>query len=179
MSREIELEDGTKETVYTADEMAAKDKEILDAKQLAEDRGKNFNGVNEKITKTEEEITKLRTDIATRDTNERNAAKTATGMRFHGGKDELKAKVDENYAKLAGMPETTPQEVEARMEAAARLSGISVESAPNPLYSPIMGEAPQQQAPGAKEDEFLKSEKGVAAQKAMGFTDAEITPTKQ
>lgn len=177
--REIENEDGSKETVYSAAEMAAKDQEVADAKKLADERGENFSKYNEKVVKTEEEVAKLRTEIATKEAKDKETARTATAARFHGGNEEIKAKIDVNYAALAGMPESTPEEISARMEAAARLSGIAVESRMNPIYSTVDGAPPQQKAPGAKEEEFLKSEKGIAAQKAMGFSDAEITPTKQ
>lgn len=178
MSKEVILEDGTKETVYTQEDIAAKDNEISALKVLADEKTDNFKQFNEKLGKTDEELTRVKTQLADKEKAEKESAKTSTASRYHGNNEEIKANLDKNYAALAGMPETTPEEISARMEAAARLSGISVESR-NPLYTPAYGEAPQQKAPGAKEDEFLKSEKGIAAQKAMGFTDAEITPAKQ
>lgn len=178
MAKEIENEDGTKETVYTAADMAAKDQEIADAKKLADEKTDNFKQFNEKLGKTDEELTRVKTQLADKEKLEKESAKTSTAARFHGNNDEIKGKLETNYAALAGMPESTPEEISARMEAAAKLAGISVESR-NPLYTPAYGEAPREKAPGAKEDEFLKSEKGIAAQKAMGFSDAEITPVKQ
>lgn len=176
--REIENEDGTKETMYTAEDMAAKDKEIEDAKKLADERGENFTKYNEKVVKTEEELGKLRKDLADKEAKEKETARTATAAQYHGNNDDLKKKIEDGYAALAGMPETTPIEIAARTEAAARLAGITVESR-NPLYTPAYGEPPRPQATKAKDDEFLKSEKGIAAQKAMGFSDEEINPVQK
>lgn len=170
MAKEIVNEDtGEKETFYTKEEMEAKDKELTDAKALNEERSKNFNGVNEKIGKLEEEVKLTKTQLAEKEVRERDSAKNNSGSKFYGANADLKAKVDANYAVLAGMPENTPEEIQARMEAAARLSGISVGGQPNPIYSPIDGEPPRQAQAKAKEDEFLKSEKGQAALKAMGL----------
>ncbi len=180
MAKEYEVtkEDGTvvKETAFTPEEMAAKDAEIERLKTLSEEKTNNFKQVNEKTDKLETELTSVKTTLDQKIAAEKESAKTNSGMRYHGNKEDLKAKVESNYAILSGMPEGTPEEISARMEAAARLSGINVESrGPSPLNIPIDGDAPKQNS-REKEDEFLKSEKGVAAQKAMGFSDEDITP---
>lgn len=176
MSKEIEVtkDDGSvvKETVYTAEEIAAKDAEIERLNVLNGEKTENFKKVNEKTEKLEGDVNKLTETLAQKETRERESAKTVNGVRYHGNNEDLKKKVEDNYALLSGMPETTPEEIAARMTQAAVLSGINV--APlNPLNQPFSGEAPRikPEDAKAKEDEFLKSEKGQAALKAMGMED--------
>lgn len=174
MAKEIELEDGSKETVYTKEEYEAIAKEADDAKKLAEERGTNFTNYNKKTEELETKVGTLETQLTEKITKERESTKLGTAVRFHGNNEELKTKIESNYALLSAMPETTPEEINARMQAAATLSGISVESR-NPIYSPTYGEPPAPKQVN-KDDDFLKSEKGIAAQKAMGFSEEEITP---
>lgn len=171
MAKEILNEEtGVMETVYTAEEMAAKDAQIEEANKIARERGENFSRFNDKVAKTEEELAAMRTRLEEKEMQERTSARNNSAAKFHGNNDELKQKLDSSYEALAGMPEGTPEEIAGRMEAAARLAGINVQSR-NPLYTPTYGEAPQQRQNENKEDEFLKSERGQQALKAMGFEE--------
>ncbi len=175
MAKEItDPETGAVETVYTKDEYDAMAKDAADAKALAEERGQNFSQFNKKTEDLETKVGTLEQTLAQKIAAERDSAKNNSATRYHGNNDEIKATLESNYAILSGMPEGTPEEIAARMEAAARLSGISVDSR-NPLYQPAYGEAPAPKSVN-KDEDFLKSEKGQAALKAMGF---EEEPAKQ
>lgn len=175
MIERVNEDTGLKEYVLTEEEkvaqeqsIAAKEAEVASAKKLAEERGENFSKFNEKVEKLEGELKTTRQTLEEKATRERDDAKTNFGMKFYGTNAELKATLEGKYAVLSGMPESNPQEIAARMTEAAKLAGINVGSQ-NPIYTPVYGEAPAPKAPAAKADEFLKSERGVAAQKAMGL----------
>lgn len=137
-----------------------KDTEIGDLKKVSAEKTENFKKYNEmskeeqakydantvellkRNDKNEIEMADLRKRLEERDTRDsQNAKNTALGA-IHGGKEDVKKLLEEKYALLAAMPETSPEDVKARAEAAAKLAGISVDSV-NPLYQRFDGEAPK------------------------------------
>lgn len=169
---------GEKEFVFTADEikanqdaLVAKETELAEAKRVAEERGQNFSEYNKKTEKLEGEVKSLKTTLEEKTAREIASAKSDAGLKYHGNNEELKTKLEQSYA-LVNMPENTPQEIAARMEAASRMAGIVLPGGPSPLTAPMYGEPPQQKKARAEEAEFLQSEKGQAALKAMGIEEA-------
>lgn len=156
----------TKVTYYTAEEIAAKDVEIERLNNLNNEKTENFKKVNDKTEKLEGEFGKLKETLTQKEDRERETAKVTYGAKYHANNEELKTKIEAKYS-LLNMPESTAEEVAAKMEEAARMAGIVTDNR-NPLFSPTYGEAPRISVKN-KEDEFLKSEKGQAALKAMGF----------
>ena len=90
---------------------------------------------------SQKEIADLRKRLDDKEALEKNSNKTNALTRFHQNNEETKKALEENYALLSAMPETTPEEIHARAQKAARLAGINVDSM-NPLYVSINGEAP-------------------------------------
>lgn len=119
--------------------------------------------------KLEDDLTKEREQRETRETSDRMRNKDNALRNFHGEKEEVKKTLEEKYALLTGMPETTPEEISARAQAAAQLAGISVESRPNPLYQSANGEAPVFK----EKKEYTETPKGQEAadlvRQAMGL----------
>jgi hypothetical protein len=89
----------------------------------------------------EGEVGTLKTRLEEKDKNEKDYTKNSVLKNFHRGDETVKKAIEQNYAHLAGMPESTPDEIAARAASAARLSGITIDPI-NPLYTPISGEAP-------------------------------------
>ena len=161
--------------VYTAEEIADRDAKIADLSKKLEDRGNDFSQMSKKLEKVDEfgkQIETLQSTLAEKEKAERENAKASALGKFHGGKVDAKEQLESSYAKLAGMPENTPEEIAARANEAAKLAGYLTDGR-NPLYTPFSGEAPSprgvSESAQAKEEEFYKSERGQAALKAMGF----------
>lgn len=170
MSEKFE-KDGVEGEYFTAEEVEAKakaeaervaaekDAEIEKWKKVSSEKTENFRKYNE-MTQEERDAhsanelelikrnDKIEEDLkAERETrlarekadSERNKANALKG--FHNDLPEVKTKLEEKYALLAGMPETTPEEINARAAEAAKLAGISVDSR-NPIYSSVHGAPP-------------------------------------
>ena len=152
-------EDGSVINVYTDEEVAAKDAEIERLKQISVEKTENFRRYNEMTEEQrkaysenelifikqndqlQDKIKTLEETLVKKEERERQEKKMSVFQRFHGGNDEIKNKIDQEYSLLTGMPETTPEEISARAEKAARLAGIVIDTR-NPIYQPINGEAP-------------------------------------
>lgn len=171
MAQEIENEAGEKVTVYTADELesakteaataaiATKDAEIAEIKRLKEEQGDNFKRYSQmtaeekaahdanttNLLKREEalmtEIEGLKTTVTEKTKKESDAAKTNALKNIHNGDDKIKTELEKNYDLLSGMPEGSPEEINARAVAAARMAGITIDPR-NPLYTAVDGAAP-------------------------------------
>jgi len=87
------------------------------------------------------ELGTLKEKLEAKEKTEREYAKVRAISNIAGSKDDVKTALETEYAKLA-MPEDTPDAIEARVQAAAKLAGITVNSR-NPLYAPVSGEAPK------------------------------------
>lgn len=140
--------------------LQAKEAELAEARKLLAEKNDNFQKYNEmteeqkkafdanttnllkRIDAATTEVETLKKTLSDKEVRERDSAKTGALSSFHGGKEDVKKVLEEKYALLAAMPETTQEEINARATAAARLAGISIDSR-NPLYSPINGEAPR------------------------------------
>lgn len=170
MSEKID-KDGVEVEVFTADEVAAaakveadrvaaeKDTEIEKWKKVSTEKTENFRKYNEmtqeerdahsanelelikRNDKIEEDLKAEREARITREKTDNDRTKNNALKSFHNDLPEVKTKLEEKYALLAGMPETTPEEISARATEAAKLAGISVDSR-NPIYSSIHGEPP-------------------------------------
>lgn len=188
MSKEVENEDGSKETLYTAAEIeAAKTEAIAPLTKTVEeskaeidrlsklniDKTANFKKYNE-LTEAERaaysendliqikrndaletELGTLKETLAQKEQREKDSAKISAITRFAGDKAEIKTAIEEKYALLAGMPETTPEQISARTTAAAHLAGISLDSRV-PIYQHFDGAAPEYK----KNDDFTETDKG-------------------
>jgi hypothetical protein len=127
---------------------------------LTEEERKAFDAntvtIMKRADKLEEELTQTKTSLAEKEQKERDYNKNSILRTIHSDDAKIKASIDEAYGKL-NMPETTPDEIRARAEAAARLAGISVQSQ-NPLYQPYSSEAPNLKS--EKDKEFVETERG-------------------
>lgn len=151
--------DGKEIEVYTAEEVAQKEAEIERLNRLVSEKTENFKKYNE-MTKEEremydentlnliqrndklaEEVGGLKETLAQKEARERASAKEGVLKSIHHGVDDVKSKIEEKYAILAGMPEETPEQIQARAIEAAKLAGIAIDTR-NPLYVPFTGEAP-------------------------------------
>lgn len=170
MSKEIETvaDDGsiTKETFYTAEEYSAREIELTAAQtalaemqrvnaargedfkaysKLSEEEKKVYDANTTNLMKQaemlENKISELSTTISTKDKRDADAAKTHVLSSLHHGDEAAKTLLEEKYALLSAMPETTPQEIQARANEAAKLAGIQIDPR-NPLYTSVNGEAP-------------------------------------
>lgn len=197
MSKEIEGENGEKETVYTAEEYTAKETEVkgLNEKlgevrraqaeqgnnfkrysQMTEEERKTHDANTTNLLKREEalqgQIADLTTKISDREKRDNASAKDNALSAIHHGNEESKKVLEEKYALLTGMPETTPAEIGARTREAAKLAGIMIDPR-NPLYTPISGEAPQ----SGPNKEYVDTPEGKQATD-MARAALGITPTK-
>lgn len=171
MSQEIENDAGEMITVYTQEEVeaqaterankiaAGKDAEIEKLKRVNAEKTENFRKYNEmteeeRAAHSSNELTliqrsdKLEAELAAekaarleREQKEADRVKSSALKTFHNDSPEVKEKLETSYAALAGMPESTPEEITARAQAAARLAGFSIDSR-NPLYQSVSGDAP-------------------------------------
>lgn len=169
-------QDGKEIEVFTPEEVAAKDAEIERLSKISAEKTENFKKYNE-MTQEEREAhsenelnlirrnddleTKVNTlteTIAQKEAREKQEAKDKSLKAFHNDLPEVKTKLEEKYALLAGMPEDTTDQIRARTMEAARLAGISIDSR-NPIYQHFDGEAPKLQ----DHKEFVETEKGKEA----------------
>ncbi len=188
MAKKFEVEDGKMETFYSAEEIEAakkaeadrvaaeKDTEIERLKKISAEKTDNFRKYNEmteeekkahseneiiqirRNDKLEEELAGVKKVLTEKEERERIYTKDTIMKSIHGDKDDIKKSLEENYAILAGMPETTPDEIRARTMKAANLAGISIESI-NPLYQPMNGDAPVHK----QKDDYVETEAGKTA----------------
>lgn len=201
MSETITREDGTEVTLYTEEEVSAKAKEAADATAAEKDaeitrlakvsaeKTENFRRYNEMTEEEkkaydantvslmkrgdqlEDDLKKEREIREAREVADRDRTKNTALKGFHAGSEDAKKTIEEKYALLSGMPEGTPEEIQARATEAAKLAGISVDSR-NPLYVSIHGEAPQYKA----NKEYVETPEGkedlAAVRAAMGLPEA-------
>ncbi len=165
---------------------AAKDVEIENLRKVNAEKTENFKKYNE-MTEEEKKAydantinlirrgDKLEEDLAgerkireEREKNDRENMKNTTLKQIHGGSEEVKANVDKHYAALAGMPETTQEEVNARAVAAARLAGIVIDQR-NPLYQTFSGQAPEYKEKTEYTETAEGKEAARLAREAMGL----------
>ena len=184
MAKEIENEDGTKETVYTKAEYEALEKEkadaltaVADAKRLVNEKTDNFKKFNEMSEEekkaydantiellkrndlTAKENADLKSRLDAKEAQDKADNKSSIAGVYHQGDEKTKTDLETAYTALAGMPETTKEEIAKRYESAAKLAGIQVNSGPNPLYSSVNGEAPRSK----EAKDFVESPKGTEA----------------
>lgn len=198
MAKEIENADGTKETVFTQEDIATQSATAVEAalkplqgeleelkrinaargtdftaySKMSEEQKKSYDANTTELLKREEtlvgEITSLKTTISEKETNEKNATRNMTLKNIHLDDPASKEKVEKAYAALAGMPEGTQQEIHARAIAAAAVAGIVI-NPQNPLYTSVNGEAPTQKNKG----DYTESDNGKVAadlvRSAMGI----------
>lgn len=158
----IELFDaeGNAVKAYSEEAFTTKEKELQDAlvekAKLSADFGKMNNLTEEeKAAKlaNESELLKridlLQAEVEGTKTSQRDSLKNANFARFHGNNEDIKKSLEEKYA-IINLPESTPEEIQARVEAAATLAGISVDNR-NPIHQYVTGEAPRYHPP--KDDE--------------------------
>lgn len=189
----------TKETVYTVDEYKAIEEkagqvdklqtDLAEAQRVNAERAGNFTAYS-KMTEEEKKVydanttnllkreEALQTELATmketitqKELKERELGKTTAMKNIHQGDEATKKKVEDAYGALAGMPETTQEEINARVVAASRVAGIVIDQR-NPLYIPVEGEAPKYDP--AKE--YVETPEGSTAadmvRNAMGLPKA-------
>lgn len=176
--------------VFTPEEMAAKDAEIVAAKadaenarRVASEQTANFKKLNEmteaeKATFTAKEIESMKRieaseakaaaleDEINNDKKSRVESKKASEIAKYAGSDpEIKKKLEENYD-LINLTGTDDATIEKRAKLAANmLTGATGRT--NPLYSPMNGAGPVARE-SSKTEEFLNSDKAAEARKRMG-----------
>ncbi len=149
--------------------LAEKSENIRRFSNMTEEEKKNFDANTTNILrhadKLETELNEVKTKLTEKEQREKDFSKNSSLEKVHMGDEATKKRLEDNYAVLAGMPETTPQEINARVNAAARMAGITIDPR-NPIYTPMNGEAP----PVPKTaDNYVESEAGkVAADMARG-----------
>lgn len=161
--------------------IAEKESEIANLRKVSAEKTENFKKYNEmteeerkafdantvtilrRADSLEEELNKTKTALAEKEQREKEYSKNSILKSIHAGDEKIKTSIEEAYSKL-NMPETTPDEIKARAEAAARLAGISMQSA-NPLYSSFSGEAPNLKS--EKDKEFVETERGKSFYEAL------------
>ncbi len=166
----------------------AKEEEIEKMKKVSAEKTENFKKYNEltdeqkaaydanttelmkRNDKTTAELEEMKTKFAEKETNERNYTKNSVLKNFHGDKEDVKKTIEEKYAILSGMPETTPDEIKARATEAAKLAGISIDSV-NPLYQGFNGEAPKYQEAKDFVDSPEGKEKAQMVRDALGIKE--------
>lgn len=170
MSKEIDVvgENGeiTKETVYSADEFKAANTDLEKTKadlaelqrinatrgedfkaysKMTEEEKKVFDANTTNLLKNEEKLVnkigELETKLTEKEKRDNDASKTSILTSIHHGNEEAKKILEDKYALLSAMPETTPQEIQARSMEAAKLAGIQIDPR-NPIYTAISGDAP-------------------------------------
>lgn len=186
MSQEIEKEDGSKEVVYSTEEYTATENVLKDTQaklaelekinatrgddfkaysKLSEEEKKAHDANTTNLLKNEEklrnEISELTTKISDREKREADAVKNHAFSSVHHGDEASKKLIEEKYSLLTGMPESTSEEISARVGAAARLAGIVIDPR-NPLYVAINGEAPNYKP----NSEYVDTPTGKAALEA-------------
>lgn len=137
-----------------------KEKELADLKKLNVERANNFSryskmsedekkaydaNTTELLKRDEEkaiELDQIKAKLAEKEVTERDFTKTNALKSIYGDKEDIKKTLEENYAILAGMPETNETEINARVAKAAKLAGITLDTR-NPLFASMTGEAPQ------------------------------------
>jgi uncharacterized coiled-coil protein SlyX len=173
----IKNEEGVEMEVFTQAEMKEQQDKITELNGKLTARGEDFSQMSKKLEKVDEfekKIGGLEQTLADKEKQEKINMKNSAFEKWHGGKEDLKTGIENAYAKLAGMPESTLEEVALRANEAAKLAGFSVDSR-NPLYSGMSGEAPRprvaSESTEAKEAEFFASDRGQAALKAAGLSN--------
>ncbi len=158
-AEEVEAAAKAREDAAIAKVAAEKDAEIEKYKKVSAEKTENFKKYNE-MTEEEkkaydantvnlikrgdqqaEKITELETKLSDKEEKEKTSNKNSALKSLHGDIPEVKTKVEEKYALLSGMPETTPEEINARAVAAAQLAGIQIDQR-NPLFQSVHGEPP-------------------------------------
>lgn len=191
MAKEIEVknEEGeiVKETVYTAEEFTAKEGELktvteqlTEARKIAAEKGENlkkFSQMSEaersafdantiNLLRREEQLStdvaRLTEKLTAKEKRENEAAKNNALSSIHHGDENTKKLLEEKYALLSAMPETTPTEIAARTKEAAKLAGIQIDPR-NPLYTGFNGEAPVYKP----KKEYVDTPAGTAAADAV------------
>ena len=172
----------------TGKTLAEKEAEIDRLKKVNIEKTENFRKYNEMtaeeraahsenelalIKKTDqltEELSKTSKTLEEKLIADKAAIKNSTLKTLHHDLPEVKEKLEKNYDILSGMPETTPEEINARVAAAARLSGITVD-ARNPLYQSVTGESPTFK----ETDTYVETKEGKEAaslvRNAMGLPE--------
>jgi len=173
---EVEAEATTRAQAEATRIANEKDAEIEKLRKVSAEKTENFRKYNEmseeekkahseneiiqirRADQLAEELTSVKTALQEKEAREKDYTKNSILKGFHGDKEDVKKNLEEKYAVLAGMPESTPDEIKARVSAAATLAGISVDSV-NPLYQSFSGEAPQYK----EKTEYVETEGGKEA----------------
>ncbi len=178
-AEEVEQQRATAVTAARAEAdviIKQKDTDIEALKKVSAEKTENFKRYNEmtqeekdrydanttellkRSDQTAAELADTKKKLEERDIRDRDSAKNNALSGFHGGKEDIKKTLEEKYAILAGMPETTPEEIKARATEAAKLAGISIDSV-NPLYQRFDGDAPRQK----ESKDYVESPDGKTA----------------
>lgn len=172
----VEVAEGFKTSAETATAtITAKEGELAETKRLLAERSANFTKYNQlteeqkkafnenernlmmRGDKLEEELAAMKETLGTKEKTERDSTKNSALTSVHKGDEKAKALLEKNYNNLA-MPEGTADEINARVAAAAVLSGIAVD-AQSPLTAFVSGEAPKAKAG----QDFVESPEGAQA----------------
>jgi len=186
MSKEIENEDGAKEIVYSQEEytkmetdLKSLQTELEDVKKVNAEKTDNFKAFSKmteeekkvydantiNLLKREEALTnqigELTTKLSEKEQKEATSAKETAFKSVHLGNEDAKKVLEEKYALLSGMPESTAEEIGKRVLEAAKLAGIQIDTR-NPLFQAFNGESPSYK----KGEEFTDTQKGKMAMDA-------------
>lgn len=188
----IKNDDGTEREVYTAEEMAVIQRERDEAVQRSGNIGFEFKqyrqmtdeekaslsesdkALRQKLDQQDELIAQMRGEMEASKTQTITTTKNAALETLSSGDPTLKAVIEENYKKLSGMPESTPQEVAARMTESYKLAtGSAARVAPVNPFNPGSGDAPAIYVPKANKtpienaEEYVGTPQGKAAWETM------------
>lgn len=163
----------------TGKTIAEKEAEIQRLAKVSAEKTQNFKRYNEmtieekkvydanttELLKRDELRSKenedLRNRLEEKEKREKESVKRSVIDSIHNNDEKIKKEVEKNYDMLAGMPETTPEEIHQRAIAAARLAGVQTDPR-NPLYTAYSGEAPKSKP--EKDPEFTETTRGKEAE---------------
>lgn len=142
--------------------------------KMTEEQKKAFDANTTVLLKREEqllsEVELLKTNLSEKETRERDGVKNNAMLSLHAGDEATKTKLEDAYKNLAGMPESTQEEINKRVSAAARVAGIVIDNR-NPLYMTPNGEAPKSGANKEYVDTNEGSQAAAMVREAMGMPD--------
>src|SRR6185369_14469580 len=116
----------------------------------------NTIALMQRADKSDAEREEIARRLDEKEKRDQEEARNSIAGQYHQGDDKMKQSLEESYSKLAGMPETTKEEIAARYATAAKIAGIEDNGGPNPLHISFNGEAPKHK--DAKE--FVETPKG-------------------
>ena len=130
---EVEAEATTRAQAEATRIANEKDAEIEKLRKVSAEKTENFRKYNEmseeekkahseneiiqirRADQLAEELTSVKTALQEKEAREKDYTKNSILKGFHGDKEDVKKNLEEKYAVLAGMPESTPDEIKVSL----------------------------------------------------------------